>query len=148
METISEDMGKTSGNKNANESEAYMSIQGRGRRSNPEGRLLLRCIKLLRCAGWECGKVKTKGSFYKGRFIKDQYQFIGLPDAFAFRKGIALAIETKAGSNKPTPEQDKFAALWDNGNDRLYLVVRHEDELKKYWNSEPPAQCGNGKGTK
>lgn len=103
------------------------------KRGNPEAHLLLQCLKYLDISGWYCGKVKVKGSFSKqGHFIMDRYLMKGLPDAFAFKNGIMLAIETKAGNNTLTPDQEKFKEHFHNPlSGRIYAVIRKLEELQE-----------------
>ena len=103
-------------------------------RKQPERALLLRCIKLLRLAGWRGGKIKTHGGMTKqGRFIFDPYQLVGLPDALFFRGGIALAIETKSATGRLSEAQERFQELWCHAPDRIYRVVRDESEIEEWW---------------
>lgn len=105
-------------------------LQRPRKRGNPEAHLLLQCLKYLDVSGWHCGKVKVKGSFSKqGHFIIDRYLMRGLPDAFAFKNGIMLAIETKIHSNKITPEQEIFKTHFHSPPTRVYLTVYSLDDL-------------------
>jgi hypothetical protein len=106
-------------------------------RKQPERALLLRCIKLLRLAGWTGGKIKTTGALVKTargfRRIKDPYLFVGAPDALFLRGDTVLAIETKA-TGKQSTEQGEFMARFHNPQlKRFYCLVRDEEEIAEYW---------------
>ena len=95
------------------------------KRQAPEAHLLLSVLKYLDAAGWDCGKVKVKGSFTtKGTFIFDRYLMRGLPDALAFKGSRMLAIETKAGANSLTAEQERFKKNFHFPPYREYVEVR------------------------
>jgi len=101
------------------------------KRQAPEGKLLLLVLKYLNAEGWDCGKVKVKGSFTtKGAFIFDRYLMRGLPDALAFKGSRMLAIETKAGSNSLTEEQIRFKKNFHYPPYREYVEVRSIADLK------------------
>lgn len=53
----------------------------------------------------------------------------GLPDAFAFKNGCMLAIETKAGKNTTTPQQDKFKEYFHKPPDRMYILARKIEDI-------------------
>lgn len=103
------------------------------RRNQPEAALLLSVIKHLKAFGWYVGKIKTKGGFGKGgRFFRDPYLLVGAPDAMAFRDDTCLAVETKAGSNTQTPEQQSFQEHFHCPPGRIYLIVRELSDIDLY----------------
>jgi len=101
------------------------------RRGSPEAHLLLQVIKYCRARGAYIGKIKNKGTLNKaGNFIFDPYLMRGLPDALMFYNRKLYFIETKAGSNDLTPEQNDFKRNCE-ACDITYLVIRNLDEIIK-----------------
>ncbi len=86
-----------------------------------EGAIQLRIIHYLKVRGFACGKVKTKGSFSKGSFLKDPTQWTGLPDLLAFIPEM-IFLEVKAGKNKQTPNQKDFQELCKKAGQPYYVV--------------------------
>lgn len=103
----------------------------RKKRDNPEGRLQLQIIKALRFKGYFAGKLKNKGSVYKGMFIKDKYQILGLPDILVFGKELVF-LEVKVGKNKQTPDQIQFQLLCNTTGVRYHLVYSLEQALRLF----------------
>jgi len=98
------------------------------KKDNPEGRLQLEILHYLRGLGFPCGKVKTKGSFNKGSFIKDRYQWTGLPDLLVFTPKL-LFLEIKVGKNSQTPNQKDFQQFCEKANVKYFVVKSLEDVI-------------------
>ena len=97
------------------------------KRDNKEGRLQLQILHYLKGIGLAAGKIKTKGSFNKGSFIKDRYQWTGLPDLLVFTPEL-LFLEIKVGKNTQTPNQKDFQEFCKKANVR-YFVVKSLDDV-------------------
>ena len=76
--------------------------------------------------GHACGKVKTKGSFSKGRFIKDPTQWTGLPDLLAFVPEM-IFLEVKRPTGKQSPNQKDFQELCKKAGQPYYVVHSIEE---------------------
>ena len=70
--------------------------------------------------------LKKYGAYYFYAFMGG-YGVAGVPDIIACYKGQFIAIECKAGKNKPTPLQEKHLA--DIAAARGYALVINEDNL-------------------
>jgi hypothetical protein len=100
------------------------------RKAQPERGIVLDILKELAYNGWRCGKVKVSGAVKKGGgFIFDPYTMRGLPDIFAFKNGVMLGVECKAGKNHQTPYQKEFQKLFHHPPDRIYVVARSYDDV-------------------
>lgn len=97
------------------------------KKDNPEGIIQLQIIHYLKIKGFACGKIKTKGSFTKhGKFIKDLYQWTGLPDLLAFIPEM-IFLEIKAGKNKQTSNQKDFQELCKKAGQPYYVIHSIEE---------------------
>ena len=98
------------------------------KRDNKEGRLQLAILHYLKSINLPAGKVKTKGSFNKGSFIKDMYQWTGLPDLLVFTPEL-LFLEIKVGKNTQTPNQKDFQEFCKKANVKYFVVKSLEDVI-------------------
>lgn len=95
-----------------------------------EATIQLQVLHYLRSKGYPCGKIKTKGSFTKhGKFIKDLYQWTGLPDLMVFTPEM-IFLEIKAGNNMQTSNQKDFQQFCEKANVKYYIVRCLEDVQK------------------
>lgn len=94
-----------------------------------ENRLQLAVIKYLRARGCVCGKVKNKGSFYKGRFILDPYAFLGVPDLICFSPNLSF-LEIKTPAGRLSIHQKQFQKLCYHAN-IPYLIIRSMEDVEK-----------------
>ena len=89
----------------------------------------LQILHYLRGLGLPCGKIKTKGSFTKhGKFIKDLYQWTGLPDLMVFTPEL-LFLEVKVGKNTQTSNQKDFQQFCEKADVRYHIVKSVEDVI-------------------
>ena len=95
-------------------------------RKNLEGIIQLQIIHYLKAKGFACGKIKTKGSFTKGSFLKDPTQWTGLPDLLAFIPEM-IFLEVKTPKGKQTPNQKDFQELCKNAGQPYYVVHSIEE---------------------
>ncbi|HEB13621.1 MAG TPA: VRR-NUC domain-containing protein [candidate division CPR3 bacterium] len=90
-------------------------------RKNEEGIIQLQIIHYLRMKGCPVGKIKTKGSFTKGKFLKDPTQWTGLPDLLAFVPEM-IFLEVKRPKGKQSPNQEDFQELCKKAGQPYYVV--------------------------
>jgi len=88
----------------------------------PEAKVKAKVVKLL----------KEHGVYYfypvTGGFGRS-----GIPDVICCRNGHFLAIECKAGKNKPTPLQEaEMKKIWDAGGTTMVINETNIDELQFY----------------
>lgn len=103
------------------------------KKDNPEGRLTLQCIKILRLKGYEAYKIKTQGSpKVGGGFLFDRYRLTGLGDILAWKTREQLFMfECKVNSNEQTSNQIFVENFWHYPPTRIYKVIRSLEELQK-----------------
>ena len=103
------------------------------KRGNPEGHIVLQCIKYLRLKGYEAYKVKTQGSPKTGGgFLFDPYRLTGWGDILAWKnKEQLFMFECKVDSNKQTPNQIFFQNFWHYPPSRQYYIIHSLEELQE-----------------
>lgn len=101
------------------------------RKGTPEGHLQLQILKYLKFKGYYCAKLKNKGSYYKGRYIKDRYQCLGLPDLICFTPKLYF-IECKVKGNIQTPHQQTFELLCNKANVPYIVAYDLETIIKLF----------------
>jgi hypothetical protein len=101
------------------------------RRNQPEGKVVLEILHNLAHLNWFCGKVKVKGIILPNNrgFAFDRYAMRGLPDIFAFKDGVMLGIECKAGKNTTTEQQEEFKNHFHSPPNRIYVVARNWQDV-------------------
>lgn len=97
------------------------------KRDNPEGRTQLQILHILKMKGFEVGKIKVKGSMYKGRFIKDRWIFLGVPDLVCFTPREMYFIECKSAVGVQSEHQKIFQQLCERTNVKYILAKCIED---------------------
>jgi len=95
------------------------------KRGNPEAHAQLRIIKYCNARGYVVGKIKVKGSMVHGRFIRDPYLFIGVPDLLIFTPMIYFC-EVKAKGGVQSPDQKIFQGLCERA--RIPYILAHDIE--------------------
>lgn len=99
------------------------------RRGNPEGHAQLRIIKYCNSRGYVVGKIKVKGSMVHGRFIRDPYLFIGVPDLLIFTPKMYFC-EVKANGGVQSPDQKIFQGLCERAQ-IPYILAHDIEDLEK-----------------
>ncbi len=99
----------------------------RKRRDRPEARIMLACLKYLNMKGYHAGKIKTVGGRVGDRFIKDFWQWTGLPDILCFMPELVF-IEVKSETGIQSPAQKQFEEFCQKANIK-YLLIRSLPEL-------------------
>ena len=66
-------------------------------------------VHYLRLHNCHAGRIKIKGSWFQGRYLKDKTLMLGVPDIICFTpKGQMYFIEVKYGSGSLRAEQELF----------------------------------------
>jgi len=99
------------------------------KRNNEEARITLQIIHYLKARGFAVGKIKTKGSSLKGRFLLDPTQWTGLPDLLVFIPEM-IFLEVKTPTGKLSPNQKDFQQFCDKAR-VPYHVVRSIDDVQQ-----------------
>jgi hypothetical protein len=89
-----------------------------------EKHLQKQIVHYLRLKGCVAGRVKTSGTLFQGRYLKDDTLFVGVPDILAFHPRTGMHwIECKWGDGKLSKEQALFR-LHCQGCNIQHIIAR------------------------
>lgn len=100
----------------------------RRKRGNPEAHIQLQILHYCKLKGYTIGKIKNKGSRVGNSFIRDPYQFLGLPDLLLFTPKMYF-IEVKIPTGQQSEYQKNFQELCNKAN-IPYLLIHSVEELE------------------
>ena len=100
------------------------------KRGNPEAHIQLQIIHWAKMRGYTIGKIKNKGSRIGNSFIRDPYQFLGIPDLLLFTPKMYF-VECKAPNGRQSPHQKSFQICCEKAGIPYILAYDLENVIAK-----------------